>query len=154
MTYNLFVDKWAFKFIRVQAESEKSHGYAFDGTGLNFSITPQIGAKDENGNDVYESKLDFSASTFSFGEIVPNNLIEPRVAKVLSTNNAEKDHFFKVSAIHRWLSLIEPKQTILSIDLSGFQIVLDRDVLGGLYEYISGSVKEVIKRDQERMKNS
>lgn len=136
-------------------DAEAEQGYRFEGNKLSFDISPKQKIKGREGKEaLFESTLLWSIESFSFGEVSPNPLIEPRVNKVISQipgESSDKD-FMSVTINHRWAKLNQPKSTNLFIKLAGLQVVLDREVMKGFYKFLSDDIITIAKEDHHRAK--
>ena len=153
MKYRLLVRTSSMCFL-TSAEGVDKEGYIFAGRNLNFCIAPKKKLSGPEGNPpVFESNLLLSAESFTFGEVSPNPAIDPRVSKVISQLKEDgKSEFIKVDIKHQWSKLNEPKSTKLNIDLTGLQIVFDREVMKGFYKFLSDDIFTIAKEDQKRVK--
>ena len=59
-----------------------------------------------------------------------------------------------MAIVHRWAKLNETKSTKFNIDVSGLQLVFDREVIKGFYKFLITDIISVAKEDQERVKKS
>lgn len=151
MTYRLLVRTYSMAFL-TNIEGENRSGYIFAGRNLHFNIAPkkQIGT---SADPLFESKLNLSAESFTFGDVLPNPAIDKRVNQVFSQMNRLKDtEFVTVEIRHRWAKINEPKSTKLNINISGLQLVFDREVLRGFYKFLSSDIFTVAKQDNKRAK--
>lgn len=149
MRYRLLLRTWSLSFL-TGANNETNNGYRFSGSTLQFNISPKRKVSD-NAN-LYESHLNLSANSFTFGEITPNKAIEERVNKVIAQVNNKDEKFINIDICHKWAKLNQPKATELNINLIGVQIVLDREAMKGFYKFLSGDIITIAKEDHVRSK--
>lgn len=146
MKYRLLVRTWSMSFLK------EDNGYRFEGTKLNFDISPKKKVR-----DLFESNLLLTVESFNFGEITPNPNKEAHVSKIISEifedgGSPSDSTFMSVAIKHSWATLNQPKSTLLNIHLNGLQIVLDREVMKGFYKFLSDDIITVVKEDHKREK--